>query len=245
MATIIYEPSGKAREYSELAANFYTGCKHACKYCYCPDIMRKTLSEWSANSYPRTNVLKAFRKDCERATPEQKNKELLFSFMTDCYQTDEAAFLTRQALDIAYYYKFKKINVLTKAGFRAVKDFDLFAKNPGWKFGSTIIMRNEELREQWEPGAPSIQSRYEALKIAHGKGIYTWVSVEPVVDADEALKVIKDLLPFVNYWKVGKLNHMAEYEQLINWNKFHGDVLRLLKGKDYLIKHDLKKYNPI
>jgi DNA repair photolyase len=242
MSTIIYEPSGKAREYSELAANFYTGCSHACKYCYCPAIMRKTLDQWSSNPHARTNIINQFERDAKTATHEQKEKELLFSFMSDCYQNEESAFLTRQALLIAEKYGFKKVNVLTKAGFRAVKDFDIFKRNPGWKFGSTIIMRNEELREQWEPGAPSIQSRYEAVKIANENGIYTWVSIEPVVDTVEALHVIADLRGFVSFWKVGKLNHFKSVEDSIDWKRFYYDVIDQLKGCKYMIKKDLLKY---
>ena len=242
MATIIYEPSGKAREYSELAANLYTGCSHACKYCYCPSIMRKSLEEWSKTPHARTNVLKSFERDCINADEEKRNKELLFSFMSDCYQSEESAFLTRQALLIAEKYNFTKVNILTKAGFRTVKDFDIFQRNKGWKFGSTIIMRNEELREEWEPGAPSIQSRYEAVKEAHKLGIYTWVSIEPVVNTIESLNVIEDLFDYVDYWKVGKLNHMKEIEDTINWKQFYYDVIKVLKNKNFLIKKDLLKF---
>lgn len=242
MSSIIYEPSGKAREYSELAANFYTGCSHKCKYCYCPSILRKSLDDWGDNPHARTNVLKQFERDAQKATSEMKEKELLFSFMSDCYQSEESAFLTRQALQIASFYGFKKLSILTKAGFRAVKDFDIFMDNPEWKFGSTIIMRNEDLRKEWEPGAPSIQSRYEAVKLAHEKGIYTWVSIEPVVDPQEALNVISDIKPYVSFWKVGKLNHMVEVEKTIDWGKFYKDVTSELHGCKYLIKNDLLKY---
>lgn len=31
----IYNPSGKAGEYSRWACNFYTGCSNGCDYCYC------------------------------------------------------------------------------------------------------------------------------------------------------------------------------------------------------------------
>ena len=242
MSKIIYEPSGKAREYSELAANFYTGCKHGCKYCYCPSIMRKTLAEWSANPHPRTNIIRQFENECKTATEEQKSKELLFSFMSDCYQDDDASFLTRQAILIAEGYGFKRVNVLTKAGFRAVNDFDIFKRNPGWKFGSTIIMRSEELRSEFEPGAPSIQSRYEAVKLANKEGIFTWVSVEPVVDANEALHVIYDLKDYVSFWKVGKLNHMPEIENTIDWFAFYRSAIEALKGCNYMIQKDLMKY---
>lgn len=31
----IYNPSGKAGEYSRWACNFYVGCSNGCEYCYC------------------------------------------------------------------------------------------------------------------------------------------------------------------------------------------------------------------
>lgn len=239
---VIYEPTGKAREYSELAINLYTGCSHKCRYCYCPSIMRKTLEEWSSKPYARTRIIKQLENDCKKADDKMKNKELLFSFMSDCYQNEESAFLTREALLIVEYYGFKKVNILTKAGFRTVKDFDIFERNKNWKFGSTIIFRNEDLRNEWEPGAPSISSRYEAVKIAKSKGIYTWVSIEPVVDTKEALKVIQDLTPFVDLWKVGKLNHFKEIESKIDWKQFLKDAKEELKGCDVYWKKDLLKY---
>jgi|WetSurMetagenome_2_1015567.scaffolds.fasta_scaffold91366_3 DNA repair photolyase len=239
---IIYEPAGKAREYSELAANLYTGCSHACIYCYCPSIMRRTLKDWSDSPHARTNILDQFERDAKKATPEMKEKELLLSFMSDCYQNSESAFLTRRILLICEKYNFKKVNILTKAGFRAVKDFDILQRNKGWKFGSTIIFRNEELREHWEPGAPSIQSRYEAIKIAKEKGIYTWISIEPVVDIEEAMKVISDMYNYCDFFKVGKLNHMKEVEDKINWHNFYLLVTEALKNKPNLIKKDLLKF---
>lgn len=234
---IIYEPSGKAREYSELATNLYTGCLHKCKYCYCPAIMRKSLDQWSECPQPRKNILHLFENDAKKL--QGLDKELLFSFMSDPYQNDEAAKLTREALLICQKYGFKKVNVLTKAGKRI--DFDLLKAN-NWKFGSTIIFKSEALREEWEPGATTIQDRYDAVKKAHELGIYTWVSIEPVIDPKEALEVIKDLKPFVNFWKVGKINHFKEIEEKIDWSKFLKDAEQELSGCEYYIKKDLEKY---
>jgi excisionase family DNA binding protein len=41
----IYIPGGPAREYAELALNIYTGCTHACRYCYAAGAMRKRCSD--------------------------------------------------------------------------------------------------------------------------------------------------------------------------------------------------------
>ena len=236
---VIYEPRGKAREYSELACNLYTGCSHKCKYCYCPSIMRKNLEDWSKNPYPRTRILKLLENDAKKI--KGCEKELLFSFISDAYQSDEAAFLTREALLICEKYEFKNVNILTKAGFRAAKDFDIIKRN-NWKFGSTVIFRQESLREEWEPGAPSIQSRYTAIKKAHEMGIYTWVSIEPVVDTEQALKVMKDLKQYVTFWKVGKLNYNKAIEDTIDWKRFLIDTKQELNGYDYYIKNDLARY---
>lgn len=240
MPDVIYEPSGKAREYSELALNLYTGCSHKCSYCYCPSIMRKSLDDWAAYPKARTNILKQLEHNARKLAG--CDKELLISFMSDPYQDDEAAYLTRSALLVLEKYGFQKVQVLTKAGFRASQDFDIFARNPGWKFGSTIIMRDDKLRAEWEPGAPSIESRYEAVKHAHKSGIFTWVSVEPVVEPAEALKVVKDLLPYVSFWKVGKLNHNPEVEAGIDWHRFLSDVRDVLNGTPHMIKKDLLRY---
>jgi DNA repair photolyase len=233
---VIYEPRGKAREYSELACNLYTGCLHKCKYCYCPAIRRQSLDEWANNPKARTNILKQLENDAKKLF--KTDKKILFCFMSDPYQDEEAAFLTRQALLICEKYQFKNVNILTKAGFRAVKDFDIIKRN-NWKFGSTIIFRSEEYRKEWEPGAPSIESRYETVKIAHKQNIFTWVSVEPVIYPDESLKVMQDLKQYVSKWKVGKLNHNKEIENSINWKQFYYDAKDILNGCDVYWKKDL------
>ena len=56
---VIYEPKGAAKEYSHLAINLYHGCRFACKYCYAPAIARKNLADWSANPYPKKDILKS------------------------------------------------------------------------------------------------------------------------------------------------------------------------------------------
>lgn len=108
-----------------------------------------------------------------------------------------------------------------------------------WRFGSTIIFVSEKLREEWEPNAPSIVSRIEAVKEAHKEGIFTWVSVEPVINAEEALKVLTELKGHVDLWKIGKLNHFPEIEKTINWRDYIKKVMESLKGERVAWKKDL------
>jgi hypothetical protein len=81
----------------------------------------------------------------------------------------------------------------------------------------------------------------EYLKTAHEAGIFTWVSLEPVINPGQALEVIKIANEYVDFWKVGKLNHMKEYESRVDWKKFLFDTISLLNklGTRYYIKKDL------
>ncbi len=146
--SIIYEPRGKANEYSELAVNLFTGCSHVCRYCYCPAVLRKTIDAWTINLQPRKNILRELERDAKRMQGDPR--EILLSFMSDPYHSDEAARLTREALLVLEQHDLR-IQVLTKGGHRSTQDFDILARNR-WKYGATIIFQSESLRQQWPHG---------------------------------------------------------------------------------------------
>ena len=89
----------------------------------------------------------------------------------------------------------------------------------------------------------TVQSRLRILRKAHEMGIYTWVSMEPVIIPEEALEVIRKAHDYVDFWKVGKLNHNKAVEQSVDWPKFRDNATALLEhyGCKYYIKEDLRK----
>ena len=109
--------------------------------------------------------------------------------------------------------------------------------------GITLSFINDTSRREWEPMASTVQSRLNILRKAHEMGIYTWVSMEPVIIPQEALEVIRQAHDYVDFWKVGKLNHNKEVERSIDWPKFRDDAIALLEsfGSEYYIKEDLRK----
>lgn len=232
---VIYEPKGAALEYSPLAVNLYDGCAFGCVYCYAPAIAKKKLGPWSANPRPRKNILKRLEADAKKIAGDKRS--ILLCFTCDPYQSGEASELTREALLILGKYGLTA-TVLTKGGLRACGDFDILKRN-GWWFGTTVSYSNQLLREQWEPHAAPPWSRREAIVKAHSMGIETWLSMEPVMHADEALATIRLMNKYVDFWKVGKMNHRTLD---IDWKKFHDDAVALLKrlGAKYYIKKELK-----
>lgn len=242
----IYEPRGKALEYSPLALNLYTGCSHKCSYCYAPAIRRQTMDQWACSPSAREIRIDFLEKDCADLRASGRSKDsVLLCFMSDPYQPGIDTSLTRKTLEVLGRWG-QTATVLTKGGVAASRDFDLMAKF-GIGFGQTIIMRDDSLRAQFEPGASTIESRIEAIKEAKARGIKTWVSVEPVVDADEALSVIEELSDWVDLWKVGKLNHNKAIEEGIDWAKFAHDAIRILdeRNSKYYIKKDLLAFTKV
>jgi DNA repair photolyase len=231
---VIYEPNGAALEYSPLALNLYHGCKFACLYCYAPAIAREPRADWSLNPHPKANILQRIEADAKKLAGDPR--QILLCFTSDPYQTIEAAELTRSALLILEHYNLTA-TVLTKGGNRAESDFDILKRN-NWTFGTSISWSDDKHRIQWEPYAAPVTSRVEAIVEARRQGIKTWVSLEPVIDPDQALKVINRLSAWVDFWKIGKLNHQTV---AVDWWLFYDRATTLLQqlGADYYIKKDL------
>jgi len=238
---VIYTPSGAAREYSELAVNLATGCIHGCTYCYAPSIRRTSREDFKNRIIPRKDFEKKLALDLQDMKELGDKRRVLLCFMTDCYQP-QLADLTRRCLKLFGEYGIN-FQVLTKNGKLAQKDFDLYKK--GDAYASTIVFSKEKFREEYEPDACSISERIESLKIAHEKGIETWVSLEPVLYPDQALEVIEMTKNYVNHYKIGKVskfNYPGEDE--IDWKKFTQEAIQKIKeiDKDYYIKNSLKPY---
>lgn len=239
---VVYEPKGRALEYSELACNLYMGCPHGCKYCFAPGCMRKTAVQWHSSTTPRKNVISLLEKDAKTMWKKDSRK-ILFSFLSDPYQPMEREeHLTRQALEIVYRYGLKS-QVLTKGVAELISEDMPLMKSAGTELGITLCFTDDNLRQIWEPEAASVNDRMAVVREAHRLGIYTWISLEPVLDPQQALEVIEMLHPYVNFWKVGKLNHMKEVEATIDWYQFRQDAESLLQkcGASYYLKEDLRK----
>ena len=73
-------------------------------------------------------------------------------------------------------------------------------------------------------------------------GIKTWVSLEPVIDPKQTLELISETYTFVDFYKVGCLNH-NELSKKIDWKQFGHDAEKLLiaLGNEYYIKKDLRE----
>ena len=239
---VIYETRGRAREYCELACNLYKGCGHGCVYCYAPEA---TFTERDSfyKPKPRSGVLEKLRVDAGNLSLpwDFEERPIMLSFTCDPYQPIDVHYqFTRQALQILKERNLR-VMILTKGGKRAERDFDLLT--PEDSFGVTLTLQDETESLKWEPRAAVPSERVESLRRAKKSGIFTYVSLEPVIDTEATKNIIRATHEFVDKYKVGIMNYHS-IAKSIDWKRFAYDVVGLLDslGCEYYLKYDLGKY---
>lgn len=241
--SVIYRPEGKAREYADLALNIYKGCTHGCLYCFGPAATHCKKEAYFAAANPKKDILKKVKRQCKSLTAAA-TPEILISFIGDAYQPEEKELgLTRETIKILIQHELK-FTILTKGGMLAARDFDLLRRYPKARFGTSLVFEKHEMAQDWEPNARPVWNRSLALQEAKSLGMSTWVSLEPVIDPAEALKVIRKHHKVVDHWKVGKINYWPEIEKQVDWIAFREEVTELLDslGADYYIKKSLAEW---
>ncbi|MBP1467636.1 radical SAM protein [Candidatus Chloroploca sp. M-50] len=237
----IYTPKGKAGEYAPLATNPYSGCGHACAYCYVPRIPGLITREvFNAGAVVRPGYLDALRKDAQRLQKRGVADQVLLSFSTDPYHLGDTS-VTREALIILRDHGFG-FCTLTKGGTRALRDLDLFRPERD-AFASSLTCLDDTISRKWERNAALPEDRLDALRTFHRSGIFTWVSLEPTLDEATSIAIIERTHSYVDLFKIGKANYIGID---IDWERYTLQVIETCTrlGVRHYIKQDLQRYLP-
>lgn len=222
----IYKPKGNAGEYADWALNIYTGCTHACKYCYAPRILRKSDKEF-AKVDVRKDIVESVCNQLKRT--DMKGNLIHLCFTCDPYPRGIDTTITRKIIEVIKESG-NHVQILTKST-GVIRDLDLLDKND-W-VGITLTGAGEKI----EPYAASESERINVLLNARARGINTWVSYEPVIDQLLVLGYIRSLRNIVNKIKIGKPNYYKT-NTYMDWDKF----VNLVKAicADFSISYYLK-----
>ena len=244
--SIIYRPTGMAREYSPYALNVYMGCSHRCKYCYAPHTLKRTSENYFGRPEPRKNIISLLKKDLQKNT---YTEQVLISFVGDCYcDSSDNGKAVSEVLKLLNEYNVP-VAVLSKGGKKILRDLEIF-KSFGERItvGTTLTFFDEEKSKEWEPFASLPSERLETLKILHDNGIKTFASFEPTIEPEESLKLIKKTIEdnSVDHYKIGKINNYKSADKWQDWAKYLQDCVNLLRptGKQVYYKFCLRKLAP-
>lgn len=207
----IYEPSGKAAEYSPWACNFFTGCSNDCEYCYCK---RGVLSHvWDKKPHLKKcfitehYALDVFCKELDICQELIGEAGLLFSFTTDPL-LPETRGLTFSAMEEAISRGIN-VKILTKRADwidefiirTEIQTINYGDNGHRIAFGFTLTGFDEK-----EPGASLNSERIEAMKELHNLGFKTFASIEPVITPAMSRNMIQSTLGFCDLYKVGLIS---------------------------------------
>ncbi|MBI3946377.1 MAG: radical SAM protein [Armatimonadetes bacterium] len=161
----------------DYSLNCYTGCAHACVYCYARFMQRfhPHPEPWGEFVDAKVNAPEALARQLRRARPGS----VFVSSACDGWQPLEADLeLTRECCRLLLTHGFQ-VNVLTKSAL-VLRDLDLFAGRTA-RVGVTLTTLDEGLRRLWEPGASPVADRLRALREAKRAGLPTAIMFGPLL----------------------------------------------------------------
>lgn len=166
------------------SVNPYSGCAHACSYCYVPDTIKAERRRWGAYVV----VKKDLPTRLALAMQKSRKRTVYLSTATDPYQPAEAEHrIARKCLQVLVR-KDWPVEILTRSPL-VLRDLDLLGQLSQVRVGFSIPMLDDRLRRVLEPNAPAIPARLRALRKVSDAGIPTFANYTPAcppttMDAD-------------------------------------------------------------
>ena len=164
--------------------NPYTGCAHGCSYCYARFMKRVTGHREPWGEFVDVKINAA---DLLAAEVKKKRKDRVWiSGVCDPYQPLEAKYkLTRQCLEILVDHQWPLV-VQTRSPL-VLRDMDILKRGADVEVGFSVTTADDRMRRLFEPHAPPIEARIEALDKLHRNGIRTFAMVAPMLPGAEGL----------------------------------------------------------
>jgi DNA repair photolyase len=179
----------------DYALNAYIGCRHQCLYCYAKFMKRFTghREPWGEFVDVKINAPELLAREVKK----KKKARVWMSGVCDAYQPLEKKYrLTRQCLEILVDHAWP-VTIQTKSPL-VLRDLEIVKRSADIEVGFTITTADEKVRRIFEPGAPPLAKRVEALGVLHGEGIRTFVMIAPLLPHAEGLvDMLKDRVDHV------------------------------------------------
>lgn len=193
-----------ASKISDYVLNPYTGCAHACRYCYVRLMQRffhHAGDVWGTYVDVKINLIPLLL----RELPRKKKGRVMLSSVTDPYQLLEKKYrLTRAALELLAAARFP-VEILTKSDL-ILRDLDVLKEIDDLAVGLTITTDNDNVRKIMEPRASSIPARLRALAALKREGLEPWAFVGPLLPMNPA-RLAQALEPLASFVYLDRLNY--------------------------------------
>jgi DNA repair photolyase len=182
--------------------NPYTGCQHNCTYCYARFMKRFTghREPWGQFVDVKINAPDLLRKEITKKKPGK----VWVSGVCDPYQPFEAKYLvTRKCLEILAQNDWSVV-IQTRSPL-ILRDMDVLKRGKNFEAGLSITTADDRIRKIFEPNAPAIEERINALDSLHKAGIRTYAMIAPILPGVEDLAEM--LAGKIDYVIIDRMNY--------------------------------------
>lgn len=233
----------------DYALNTYTGCEHACIYCYAVFMRRFTghKEPWGSFVDIKINAADVLNKQLKKLKPGI----ILLGTVTDPYQPLEEKYeITKSCLKELTNYNFP-VTIQTKSSL-LLRDINIIKNIKDIEVGYTITILNEDIKRIFEPKSSSTKNRFMALSELSIKNIKTFLFFGPVMPyfsdkediIDEIFKkaekasvdniLIDTLSPYPKVWSKVKKLIKKRFPEILDYYEF-------FYHNRYLYKQELMK----
>lgn len=158
---------------ADYSVNPYTGCAHACRYCYASFMKR-----FSDHPEPWGGFVDVKLWPGIRHKERYVGAELFIGSVTDPYQPVEEVFGRTRALLEQLQGSGCRISIATKSDL-VLRDIDLIRTFPDARVSFSINTLDEDFRADMDDARP-IECRIEAMRRLHEEGIRTTCFISPI-----------------------------------------------------------------
>lgn len=193
----------------DYSANPYTGCTHACKYCYAEFMKRFT------NHTEPWGTFLDVKQWHEIKHPEKYNGKAIFiGSVTDPYNPQEETYRRTRALLEQLKGTTAKISIATKSDL-VLRDLDLIKTFPDIRVSWSVNTLDEDFHQDMD-NAVSIARRFDAMETFHKEGIRTSCFISPIFPGiTEVKEIILRAKDYCNWIWLENLNLRGRYKKVI------------------------------
>src|SRR5258708_4942234 len=158
--------------------NPYLGCSFGCTYCYAMFLPqnRRPRDEWGKWFQAKSNAVELARQQAAKVA----GQAIYMSSVTDPYLPAERSLqLTRGILEALLPHQ-PRLLIQTR-GPMVVRDLDLLRRFRAVRVNMSIPTDDEEVRKTFEPKAPPLERRWEALRQVQLAGISVGICITPML----------------------------------------------------------------
>ncbi len=193
----------------EFSVNPYTGCEHACKYCYASFMKRFTNHPEPWGDFADVKMWQPLK------NPNKYNgKELFIGSVTDPYQPIEAKYCRTRTLLEELQGSGAKLSIATKSDL-ILRDLDIIKTFPDARVSWSINTLDEAFKDDMDKAVP-IKRRLAAMKAFHDAGVRTTCFVSPIFPAiTDVQAIIAQVKAHCNLIWLENLNLRGSYKAVI------------------------------